>query len=131
VNKFIGQGEVEDTLMLHELKDGEDYNIGIFMTGAYQDVMGDNHNLFGRLNEVHVFCDDEDPLDFYIEEVIEGVSSGTVLQTMQYNEHALASVVKQELDKQIKRGKIQPREGVRLVDFYESCLKGYTYLKHA
>lgn len=130
VDKFIGMGETEETLMLHELKDDEEYNIGIFMTGAYQDVMGDNHNLLGRLNEVHVFCDDEDPLDFYIEEAISGVSSRKVLQTMQYNDQALASAVKKELDKQIKRGKIQPREGVRLVDFYERCLRGYTYLKH-
>lgn len=130
VDKFIGQGEMEETLLLHELIPNEEYNIGIFMTGAYQDVMGDNHNLFGRLNEVHVYCDDEDPLDFYIEEVIHGLTSRKVLQTMQYNDQALASSVKRELDKQIKRGKIQPREGVRLVDFYEKCLRGYTYLKH-
>ncbi len=130
VDKFIGIGDSEETLMLHELKEDEEYNLGIFMTGAYQDVMGDNHNLLGRLNEVHVFCDDEDPLDFYIEEAIRGISSRKVLQTMQYNDQALASAVKKELDKQIKRGKIQPREGVRLVDFYERCLRGYTYLKH-
>jgi arginine decarboxylase len=130
VDKFIGIGDSEETLMLHDLKEDEEYNLGIFMTGAYQDVMGDNHNLLGRLNEVHVFCDDEDPLDFYIEEAIRGISSRKVLQTMQYNDQALASAVKKELDKQIKRGKIQPREGVRLVDFYERCLRGYTYLKH-
>ncbi|MCO4792239.1 MAG: biosynthetic arginine decarboxylase [Bacteriovoracaceae bacterium] len=130
VDKFIGQGEMEETLLLHDLKEDEEYNLGIFMTGAYQDVMGDNHNLLGRLNEVHVYCDDEDPKDFYIEETIYGVTSRKVLQTMQYNDQSLASSVKKVLDKQIKAGNIQPREGVKLIDFYERCLRGYTYLKH-
>ena len=55
------------------------------MTGAYQDVMGDMHNMFGRLNEVHVYSDDDDPADFYIEEIIRGQRASHVLKTMQYN----------------------------------------------
>ena len=66
------------------MKDGEPYYIGIFLTGAYQDVMGDMHNLFGRINEVHVYSYDDDPKDFYIEEVIKGFSSKEVLSQMQY-----------------------------------------------
>lgn len=98
------------------------------MTGAYQDVMGDMHNLFGRLNEVHVFSDDDDPTDFYIEEVIKGSSADQVLKAMQYNPEYMAYTVKKAMDKQVQRGKITPREGVRLADFYEHCLKSYTYL---
>ena len=86
--------------------------------------------LFGRLNEVHVFCDDEDPTDFYIEEVIKGSSSENVLAAMQYNPDAMAYTMKKNIDRQIASGKINPREGVKLVDFYEECLKSYTYLKN-
>ena len=99
------------------------------MTGAYQDIMGDNHNCFGRLNEVHIFADDDDPTDFYIEEVIYGNKAETVLATLQYNPENMAYTVKGLIDTQVKRGKIRPREGVDLTDFYEECLKSYTYLK--
>lgn len=129
INKFIGIEETRNLLPLHDLKPNEDYFIGLFLTGAYQDVMGDLHNLFGRLNEVHVFCDDEDPTDFYIEEVIKGSSSDTVLRAMQYNPEAMAYTLKKHIDKEIQGGKISPREGVRLIDFYEECLQSYTYLK--
>jgi arginine decarboxylase len=130
INKFIDINETKNLLPLHELTPNEDYYIGLFLTGAYQDVMGDLHNLFGRLNEVHVFCDDEDPTDFYIEEVIKGSSAESVLSAMQYNPEAMAYTMKKNIDRQIASGKINPREGVRLVDFYEECLKSYTYLKH-
>lgn len=129
INKFIDINETRNLLPLHELRPNEEYHIGLFLTGAYQDVMGDLHNMFGRLNEVHVFCDDEDPTDFYIEEVIKGSSAENVLSAMQYNPEAMAYTMKKNIDRQIAGGKINPREGVRLVDFYESCLKSYTYLK--
>lgn len=129
INKFIDMNETRNLLPLHNLKSDEEYYIGLFLTGAYQDVMGDLHNLFGRLNEVHVFCDDEDPTDFYIEEVIKGSTSESVLEAMQYNTGAMAYTMKKNIDRQIASGKINPREGVKLIDFYESCLKSYTYLK--
>lgn len=131
INKFIDREESSRrTIHLHELKNDEDYYVGLFLTGAYQDVMGDMHNLFGRLNEVHVFCDDDDPTDFYIEETIRGNTASQVLSTMQYNPEILATDVKRLMDKQIQRGKVSPREGVRWVDFYEDCLSSYTYLSH-
>jgi len=130
INKFIDINETKNLLPLHDFDSSDEYYIGLFMTGAYQDVMGDLHNLFGRLNEVHVFCDDEDPTDFYIEEVIKGSSSQTVLRAMQYNPEAMAYSMKKIIDKQISGGKISPREGVKLTDFYEECLKSYTYLKN-
>jgi len=129
INHFISQSGFDQSLLLHSQKKGQEYFIGLFLTGAYQDVMGDMHNLFGRLNEVHIYCDDDDPTDFYIEEVIKGTSAEKVLATMQYNPEMMARDVKKEIDRQIKRGKIQPRDGVKLVDFYEACLEGYTYLK--
>jgi arginine decarboxylase len=129
IDRFIAQGGYEKTLLLHALQPGEEYYIGLFLTGAYQDVMGDMHNLFGRLNEVHIYCDDDDPNDFYIEEMIKGTSAQQVLTTMQYNPELMARTIKKEIDRQVHQGKILPREGVRLVDFYEDCLADYTYLK--
>ena len=129
IDNFIGSWEDEKTLLLHELREDEEYYLGIFLTGAYQDVMGDMHNLFGRLNEVHIFSDDDDPLDFYIEEVVKGSSVEDVLSIMQYNPASMAHNVKKMIDKYIANGEIKPREGVKLTDFYEDCLKGYTYLK--
>lgn len=129
ISQFISQSGYDQSLLLHAPKKGEEYYVGLFLTGAYQDVMGDMHNLFGRLNEIHIYCDDDDPSDFYIEEVIKGTSAEQVLATMQYNPKMMARDVKREIDRQIQRGQIQPREGVKLVDFYEACLEGYTYLK--
>ncbi|HLW55954.1 MAG TPA: hypothetical protein VKY27_01135, partial [Bacteriovoracaceae bacterium] len=129
IDTFLSADGPTNTVPMHKLNKDEDYYIGLFMTGAYQDIMGDNHNCFGRLNEVHVFCDDDDPTDFYIEEVIMGNKASTVLSTLQYNPETLAQTVKYAIDTQVKRGKIRPREGVGLTDFYENCLKSYTYLK--
>ncbi|EQC51959.1 biosynthetic arginine decarboxylase [Bacteriovorax sp. DB6_IX] len=129
MDKFIDYDEgIKKTIPVHQL-DGNPYYLGIFLTGAYQDVMGDMHNLFGRLNEVHVYAHEGDPKGFYIEEVIRGSSAADVLSTMQYNPQYMAFTVKKAIDNQISRGLINPRDGVKLVDFYEDCLKSYTYLK--
>jgi arginine decarboxylase len=128
LDTFLSADGPTNTVPMHKLN-GDDYFIGLFMTGAYQDIMGDNHNCFGRLNEVHIFCDDDDPTDFYIEEVIYGNQASQVLSTLQYNPETMAQTMKVSIDTQVKRGKIRPREGVVLTDFYESCLKSYTYLK--
>jgi arginine decarboxylase len=128
IDRFIEGEGVDETLSLHALKPGENYFLGLFLTGAYQDVIGDMHNLFGRVNEIHVFVDDEDPEDFYIEEVIPGDRIAQVLQRMQYSPEDLARRVKVALDQRVKDGAIRPKEGVQLADFYEEVMRGYTYL---
>ncbi len=130
IDRFISLDGIANTVPLHELKHDEEYLIGLFLTGAYQDVMGDMHNLFGRLNEVHIYSDAADPQGFYIEEFIQGNSASNVLATMQYNPEYMAQKMKKMVNKEISRGRILPREGVKLVNFYEECLKSYTYLKH-
>lgn len=129
IDQFTIGREITDVLPMHPLKNDEPYYVGLFLTGAYQDVMGDMHNLFGRLNEVHIYSYDDDPEDFYIEEVVKGSSVEDVLNVMQYNPRAMASDVKRLIDKHVWDGKLNPREGVRWTDFYENCLNGYTYLK--
>ena len=129
IDQFTIGREITDVLPMHPLRKDEPYYVGLFLTGAYQDVMGDMHNLFGRLNEVHIFSYDDDPEDFYIEEVVKGSSVEDVLNIMQYNPRAMASDVKRLIDRHVSSGNINPREGVRWTDFYENCLSGYTYLK--
>jgi len=129
IDQFTTGREITDFIPMHKLKKDEPYHIGLFLTGAYQDVMGDMHNLFGRLNEVHIYSYDDDPEDFYIEEVVKGSSVEDVLTIMQYNTRAMASDVKRLIDRHVSGGSINPREGVRWTDFYENCLSGYTYLK--
>ena len=129
IDQFTIGREITDVLPMHPLRKDEPYYVGLFLTGAYQDVMGDMHNLFGHLNEVHIFSYDDDPEDFYIEEVVKGSSVEDVLNIMQYNPRAMASDVKRLIDRHVSSGNINPREGVRWTDFYENCLSGYTYLK--
>ena len=130
ITRFIGDVGNRDTLPLHALTPGENYYIGLFLTGAYQDVMGDMHNLFGRLNEAHIFADPDDPSGFYIEEFVRGSSAGQVLSVMQYSPDAMAKRVKAMVDATVAAGKLRSRDGVKLVDFYEACLDSYTYLRH-
>ena len=92
--------------------------------------MGDMHNLFGRVNEVHVFNDESDANGFFIETVVKGNSNRQVLSSMQYNPDLMAYTLKKEIDRKVTEKKILPREGVKLTNFYEQCLKGYTYLKN-
>ena len=79
INKFIDLQDVKDTLPLHALRPGEPYYLGLFLVGAYQDIMGDLHNLFGRVTEVHVFLDEDEDSGYYIEEIIEGSTMAQVL----------------------------------------------------
>lgn len=129
ISKFIEGTRVSENIPLHKLQKDKPYHIGMFLTGAYQDVMGDMHNMFGRLTEVHIFAHEEEAGDFYIEEIVPGNTAARVLETMQYNTDYMAKVVKKAVDKQIRKGNIAPREGVRWTDFYEKCLDGSTYLR--
>lgn len=131
VDRFIEKQDVGDTISLHTLRPGEPYYVGMFMTGAYQDIMGDMHNLFGRVHEVHVFVDDEDPEDFYVEEVIPGDTIENVLVQVQYEPRELARRVKMAFDQKVRDGVLKPKEGVSLVEFYSSIMHDYTYLSHS
>jgi arginine decarboxylase len=130
IDRFIDRSEEYSPLLrLHPFKEGKDYYLGMFITGAYQDIMGDMHNLFGRVNEVHVFKDDDDPEDFYVEEVIRGDTIGDMIVANQYSIAELNRLVKLQVDRQVKEGALKPKEGVQLLDFYGRVLQGYTYLR--
>ncbi len=128
VSKFIDLNDVKETLPLHRLKPDEPYYIGIFLGGAYQDIMGDLHNLFGRVNEAHVFLDDDEESGFYIEETIDGSTISEVLTMTQWDKNELIRLVKGHVDAAIKSDRLKPNEAMKLLASYERALKGYTYL---
>src|SRR5207253_2987075 len=133
INKFIDLRDVRDTLALHELTTNgngqlEPYYLGFFLMGAYQDIIGDLHNLFGRVDEVHVFLDADEPTGYYVEEVIEGNTISQALSAVQYDENELKRQMKAQVDAAIKSDKLKPSEAMRLLDDYERGLKEYTYL---
>ena len=133
VNKFIDLRDVRDTLPLHKLIPNgnglpEPYYLGFFLMGAYQDIMGDLHNLFGRVNEVHVFLEPDEPSGYYIEEIIEGATIVQSLADVQYDENELKRQMKAQMDEAIKSDRMKPSEAMRLLDDYERGLKAYTYL---
>ena len=133
VNKFIDLRDVRDTLPVHKLNTNgggnlEPYYLGFFLMGAYQDIMGDLHNLFGRVNEVHIFLEPDEPAGYYIEEIIEGATIVQSLADVQYDENELKRLMKAQIDEAIKSDRMKPSEAMRLLDDYERGLKAYTYL---
>ena len=119
VSKFIDLQDVKETLPLHRIRPGEPYYLGFFLMGAYQDIMGDLHNLFGRVNEVHVFLDEDEDSGWYIEEVIEGSTVGSVLSMTQWDQPELIRLVKAQVDAAIKSDRLKPNEAMRLLSEYE------------
>lgn len=128
ISEFIDLEDVKKTLALHPLQPGVPYYLGVFMVGAYQDIMGDLHNLFGRVNEVHVFLEDDEEDGFYIEETISGLKVDEVLSFIQYKSSDLLRLMKKQVDRATKADWVKPREGVRLLTLYENLLQSKTYL---
>src|SRR5690606_237796 len=113
-------------IQLHPLN-GKPYYLGVFLTGAYQDIMGDLHNLFGRVNEVHVFLEPDEPNGFYIEEALSGSRISDVIDGVQYQWEELCRRMKTQIDAATKEDLVKPREGVRMVEFYEEQMRSKTY----
>jgi len=128
INRFADIRDVRKTLPLHPLKNGDPYYVGIFMTGAYQDIMGDLHNLFGRVNEAHVFLDPDEDSGFYIEETINGHTISQVLELTEYYPNDLLRSMKEQINLAIKEDRLKPSEGMRLLAEYEKGLTDRTYL---
>jgi arginine decarboxylase len=128
VSKFIDLQDVKYTLPLHRITPGEIYYLGVFMVGAYQDIMGDLHNLFGRVTEAHVFLDADEELGWYIEEVIEGSTIGEVLAMTQWDKVELMRLLKTQVDGAIKGDRLKPNDAMKLLSDYERLLNEYTYL---
>ena len=129
VAKFIDLQDVKYTLPLHRINPGEIYYLGVFMVGAYQDIMGDLHNLFGRVTEAHIFLDPDEESGWYIEEVIEGSTIGEVLAMTQWDKVELMRLLKTQVDAAIKGDRLKPNDAMKLLSDYERMLNEYTYLQ--
>lgn len=127
IDRFIDRHDVKRTLPLHAFR-GEPYYIGVFLVGAYQEILGDLHNLFGDTNAVHVGLDEDG--DVVVETVINGDTVREVLSYVEFDPNTLVVRLRNSLEEAIRRGRIDDRQAGRLLRFYESGLEGYTYLEN-
>ena len=126
IDTFIDLKDVRNTLELHEY-DGKPYYLGAFLIGAYQEILGDLHNLFGDTNAVHVRLDEDgDPI---IEDVIKGDTVREVLTYVQYSGEDLMERLRKDVEKAVKHGKVTLTEARQMQRFFEAALDGYTYLE--
>ncbi len=129
IDRFIDRRDVKRTIPLHEF-DGEPYYLGVFLVGAYQEILGDLHNLFGDTNAVHVSLNGG-PDDVTIDAVINGDTVREVLQYVEFDAGSLVVQIRASVEQAIREGRIDDRQAGRLLRFYTAGLDGYTYLEHA
>lgn len=126
VDKFIDLRDVKDVLELHQVKPGKPYYIAMFLVGAYQEILGDLHNLFGDTNAIHVSLDADH--GYRIERVIEGDSVTEVLGYVQYEKHDLIRRMRRRLEAAVRSRRLNVKESALLMRRYEEGLASYTYL---
>jgi arginine decarboxylase len=126
IDQFIDLRDVRKTLEVHPF-DGRPYYLGAFLLGAYQEILGDLHNLFGDTNAVHVSVDENG--GYSIDHVIKGDTVREVLAYVQYSGEELLARLRKDVERAVRAGKISLTESRQLVRFYESGLDGYTYLE--
>ncbi|MCW5755861.1 MAG: biosynthetic arginine decarboxylase [Phycisphaeraceae bacterium] len=120
--------EADDALLLHDIKEGEPYEVGIFLVGAYQEVLGDLHNLFGDTHAVHIELDDEEN-SWAIAEVVEGDTVREVLGYLQYDDNELRRAMRKDVERAVRTNRLSVADGAALMRYYENGLAGYTYLE--
>lgn len=126
ITNFVSTRNVSHDLPVHTIKAKESYYIGVFLVGAYQEILGDMHNLFGDTNAVHVSVNDK---GYTIDQVIDGETVAEVLDYVQYSPKKLVRTLETWVAKSVKEGKISLEEGKEFLANYRSGLYGYTYLE--
>jgi arginine decarboxylase len=126
VDKFIDLRDVKSVLEVHPLQPGRPYYLAMFLVGAYQEILGDLHNLFGDTNAIHISMDEEH--GYRIERVIEGDSVAEVLTYVQYEKQELVRRMRSRRELAVRTGTINIKESALLMKRYEEGLSGYTYL---
>ena len=126
VANFISTKSVSHYLPVHSLRSKEPYYVGVFLVGAYQEILGDMHNLFGDTNAVHVTVNDK---GYNIEQVIDGETVAEVLDYVQFNAKKLVRTLETWVSQSVKEGRISLEEGKEFLANYRSGLYGYTYLE--
>ena len=126
INNFVSQSGLSSSLPVHTLKGNESYYIGVFLVGAYQEILGDMHNLFGDTNAVHISVYKD---HYEIDQIIDGETVAEVLDYVQYSPKKLVRNIESWVTQSMKQGKISPEEGREFISNYRSGLYGYTYLE--
>lgn len=127
VDRFIGEPEPRATLDLHTLRAGESYCLGFFLVGAYQETLGDLHNLFGDTHVAHIAIEDDG--GWSVEETVEGDTVREVLSYVQYDVDDLVRDLRRDCERAVRAGRLAIPEARNLLRFYEAGLAGYTYLE--
>jgi arginine decarboxylase len=126
VDHFIGTRDYTSSLPVHPLVDGQDYYLAVFLVGAYQEILGDLHNLFGDTNAVHVTVRGD---RYEIEQIIHGETVADVLDYVQFDAKKLVRTMEAWVSASVKSKKITVQEGKEFLAIYRSGLYGYTYLE--
>ena len=126
IDKFIGSRDSLPNLPLHEFNPDEPYYLAVFLVGAYQEILGDLHNLFGDTNAVHVTIDGD---GYSIDQIIDGESVADVLDYVQFSAKKLVRTMETWVSNSVKEGRISVAEGKEFLTIYRSGLYGYTYLE--
>ena len=126
ISAYVNGGQQTSYLPLHPIRPDEHYYVGVFLVGAYQEILGNMHNLFGDTNAVHISVDGE---GYTIEQVIDGETVADVLEYVQYDPKKLVRRLEIWVSRAIKDGKITAAEGKEFISNYRSGLYGYTYLE--
>ena len=126
IDNFINMKNYTYHLPVHSLNKKEPYYIGVFLVGAYQEILGDLHNLFGDTNAVHISVDED---GYKVEQIIDGETIADVLEYVQYSPKKLVRTVESWVTSAMKDGKISVEEGREFLSNYRSGLYGYTYLE--
>lgn len=126
VDKFVDLHDVKEVLEVHDLKRGEPYYLAMMLVGAYQEVMGNFHNLFGTTNEAHVVVDKDG--EYHINRVIQGSQVGDMLTFARYEKDFLEASFQNQLNRQVKKGQLTEAAAQEVLTEYESHYTGYTYL---
>lgn len=128
LSRFVDRRDVKPVLELHPLREGEPYVLAVALVGAYQEILGDMHNLFGDTHAVHLTVDDEGDVSFDL--VIEGDSVERVTGYVQYTRSDLVHRMRQATEKAIRTERITRKDAAPLLAFYREGLDSYTYLGH-
>ena len=126
VDKFVDLHDVKEVLEVHDLKPGEPYYLAMMLVGAYQEVMGNFHNLFGTTNEAHIIIDKEG--EYHISRVIHGSPVGEMLTFARYEQEFLQKGFRKLLNREIKKGKLTEVKADTLLEDYDGYYDSYTYL---
>jgi arginine decarboxylase len=127
VSHYVSTNSDNRYLPLHTLIPGEPYYLGFFLMGAYEDIVGDAHNLFGRVSEAHVYADAEEPGNFWIEKIIPGTAVQDMLAQVQYFPNDLHRRMSELVRAKIQAGVVRPTHAMEILDQYMACFSLNTY----